>query len=283
MLDNILVAVDGSGRSEQMFQSLLELPALQGRRMAVTALHVVQPQISAEQMNDKRVVGQNILGQTTRLLNLGSDFTYTAMLKEGDPKDVVVKTAADLSPDLIIMGSRGLGRLQAILQDSVSQYVFQLTSAPMLLVKDDLYIQRLNRIMVALNASEASQQRLKFAINLIQGLKGGQLLLARVVQGDTKLSNPEQEDPVLAAAVTEVKRQSIAYKSYFGTGEVGRELCRLSEESGADLLVIGSPDRRPSIARSLPDLDRLLGNSISDYVRVNAKCPVLLARTIGEN
>jgi nucleotide-binding universal stress UspA family protein len=44
--------------------------------------------------------------------------------------------------------------------------------------------------------------------------------------------------------------------------------------------MVGSPDRRPSIARSLPDLDRLLGSSVSDYVRVNATVPVLLTRTV---
>jgi len=45
-------------------------------------------------------------------------------------------------------------------------------------------------------------------------------------------------------------------------------------------LILGSPDRRPSIAKTLPDLDRLLGASLSDYVRVYANCPVLLARTL---
>jgi nucleotide-binding universal stress UspA family protein len=47
-----------------------------------------------------------------------------------------------------------------------------------------------------------------------------------------------------------------------------------------DLLLIGSPDRRPSIAKNFVDLDRLIGSSLSDYVRVNATCPVLLSRTI---
>jgi nucleotide-binding universal stress UspA family protein len=42
--------------------------------------------------------------------------------------------------------------------------------------------------------------------------------------------------------------------------------------------VIGSPDRRPSIAKGLPDLDRLLGESLSDYIRVYTPCPVLLTR-----
>ena len=52
------------------------------------------------------------------------------------------------------------------------------------------------------------------------------------------------------------------------------------EDVNADLLILGSPDRRPSIAKSLVDLDRLLGNSLSDYIRVYANCPVLLARNI---
>ena len=60
--------------------------------------------------------------------------------------------------DLIIMGSRGLGLLQAILENSVSQYVFQLTTRPMLLVKDDIYVKKLRKIMVAVDNSEASKQ-----------------------------------------------------------------------------------------------------------------------------
>jgi nucleotide-binding universal stress UspA family protein len=48
-----------------------------------------------------------------------------------------------------------------------------------------------------------------------------------------------------------------------------------------DLLMLGSPDRRPQIGKNLPDLDRLLGGSLSDYVRVYANCPVLLERTVG--
>jgi nucleotide-binding universal stress UspA family protein len=48
-----------------------------------------------------------------------------------------------------------------------------------------------------------------------------------------------------------------------------------------DLLMLGSPERRPTVARALPDLDRLLGQSLSDYVRVYANCPVMLVRSEG--
>jgi len=72
----------------------------------------------------------------------------------------------------------------------------------------------------------------------------------------------------------------VDYRCINSSGKAGQEICRLAEEMNVDLLILGSPDRRPSIAKTLPDLDRLLGGSLSDYVRVYANCPVLLARTI---
>ena len=76
-----------------------------------------------------------------------------------------------------------------------------------------------------------------------------------------------------------MKKQGVQPRCVTSSGNPGEEICRLAEEMNVDLLMLGSPDRRPSIAKSFVDLDRLLGASLSDYVRVNAKCPVLLART----
>jgi len=43
-------------------------------------------------------------------------------------------------------------------------------------------------------------------------------------------------------------------------------------------VVIASQDRRPLVAKALVDLDRLLGSSVSDYIRVHAPAPVMLVR-----
>jgi nucleotide-binding universal stress UspA family protein len=61
-------------------------------------------------------------------------------------------------------------------------------------------------------------------------------------------------------------------------GKPGQRICELADQLNVNLLILGSPDRRPSIAKAMPDLDRLLGESLSDYVRVYANCPVLLTR-----
>jgi nucleotide-binding universal stress UspA family protein len=112
--------------------------------------------------------------------------------------------------------------------------------------------------------------------------KGAKIILAHVnpdLAKNTELTTAEAErDVLLAPAVAAAKQQGIAYQCVAMSGKPGEEICRIAEITNADLLVLGSPDRRPSVARSLPDLDRLLGTSTSDYVRVQAPCPVLFIR-----
>ncbi|WP_373540209.1 universal stress protein [Chamaesiphon sp.] len=280
MIQNILIAVAGLGKCEQMLKILMEIPAIQGAK--VTILHVVTPQVTAELMAQKLTDGGKILASAIEYLKL-DPAKVNVRLKQGDPKDTVCQVADEENSDLIIMGSRGLNRLQSILANSVSQYVFQLTSRPMLLVKDDVDIKRINRIMVGYNHSIAAQAALKLALSLLRDIKGSQLLLVQV-KADQKtadaLINPDR-DPIFAPAINEAKKLGVAYKCIVAVGDPGKEICKAAEEFNVDLVTIGSPERRPSIAKNLPDLDRLLGNSLSDYVRVKAPCPVLLNRSAG--
>ncbi len=282
MIEKILLADSGTGQSEAMLKFLMDIPSVQSA--SVTVLHVVPPQVTAESMTYKWEEGGKTLARAIQSLNLDSGKT-TAMLREGDPKDIVCRVAEEIDTDLIIMGSRGLKRLQSILENSVSQYVFQLASRPMLLVKDDIYVKRIRKVLVAVDKSESAQQSVKMAIALVKDIPSGQLILVHAnpdLKGklDEQLSataNAEQ-DPVLAPAIAEAKRMGIKYQCVAPQGKPGARICELADDMSVDLLVLGSPEGRPSIAKGLPDLDRLLGQSLSDYVRVYANCPVLLVR-----
>jgi nucleotide-binding universal stress UspA family protein len=276
MVQQILLAIDGSGRSREMLNILLALPNFQSSQINV--LHVIPNSTTAESITEYRLAGEKIIDREIKNLRLTSGNTTVSLLKEGEPKDVVSKVAEELKADLLIMGSRGMGRLQAILANSVSQYVFQLSDVPMLLVKDDVYIKTIRSVMVSVDGSAASKESLDLAIKLVSGAKDVEIFLARVVK--RKDDANAATDPVLAEASAKLKRLNIPTRSFIGAGDIGKELVRLADESNTSLLVVGSPDRRPSIARNLPDLDRLLGGSVSDYVRVNATVPVLITRTI---
>ncbi|MEH2122377.1 universal stress protein [Nostoc sp.] len=282
MIRRILLAVSGLGHAEEMLKTLKEVPSIQSAK--VTILHVVPAQSTATTMTAKWENGGKILANAIQTLNLDPS-QVSSILREGEPKDVVCQLADEIDADLIIMGSRGLKRLQSILSNSVSQYVFQLSSRPMLLVKDDIYVKRIKRIMVAIDNSDSAKNCLKLAMFLLRDIQGGQLILANVATdlGGKKSEITEvnsDKNPVLAAAVAEAQKQGIQSRSYISSGKPGEEICRLADELNVDLLLLGSPDRRPSIAKSFVDIDRLIGSSLSDYVRVNATCPVLLARTI---
>lgn len=281
MIEKILLTVAGRGLCEEMLNMLMEVPFIQ--KASITVLHIVSPQITAEAMSTKLEEGGKILAEAVKSLKVNPN-QITPRLKQGDPKDVVLQVADEEDSDLIIMGSRGLKRLESILENSVSQYVFQLSSRPMLLVKDDTYVKKLRRVMVAVDKSESAQQSLELALSLIKNIDGGQLFLTHISPDGRKSKESvkaTEQDPSLDAAAALAQKQGVNYRCVSSVGKAGPELCRLAEEMNIDLLILGSPDRRPSIAKTLPDLDRLLGNSLSDYVRVYANCPVLLARTMG--
>lgn len=284
LFQNILVTADASGESVKMVKSLLALPI--SGRASVTLLYVISnaSQFAGVTAEDKKADGRALLQKARDTLAASTDVALSERLEEGDPKTTVLRVADEINASLIVMGGRSMNRLVAILRNSVSQYVFQLSTRPLLLIRDGLTATNISRVMVAIDGSEASDQALALATNLLRDVSGAEILLARVQKGleaasnKPAIANPEKDDPVVAAAIAKVKQAKLPYRLYFSVGDPGREIALLSGESGADLLVMGSPDRRPTIAKTLPDLERLLGKSVSDYVRVQAQCPVLMTR-----
>jgi nucleotide-binding universal stress UspA family protein len=199
MIEKILLANSGTGNSKEMLKALMDIPAIQ--RAKVSVLHVVPPQTTAEAMTEKWEEGGKVLANAIQTLNLDPNHV-SAMLRQGEPKDLVCKVAEEIDADLIIMGSRGLKRIMSILENSVSQYVFQLSSRPMLLVKDDIYVKKIKRVMVAVDKSEASKSCLKLALFLLRDIKGGQLTLVHVdanmgAKTEQKTGAEAEKDPVL--------------------------------------------------------------------------------------
>jgi len=278
MLKKILYADSGAENAQDMLKVLLGLPALKGSEVSVLkVISSTTKEKETESTQDAQVKSKQLIEK------LGIDAkNVSTLVREGEPKTTVLNVAKEIDADLIIMGSRGLGKLQSILSNSVSQYVFQLTDRSMLLVKDDVYVKRLKRVMVALDKSPAATYALDLAIFLLQGYQDAELYLTRInpdLSADAVLSKEEMENnSVLAPAVAKVKKAGLGYRCLVTGGRPGQQICALAEKNNIDLLVLGSPERRPSIAKTLPDLDRLLGTSLSDYVRVKVECPVLLAR-----
>lgn len=278
MLNKILYADSGADNAQDMLKTLLDLPSTKNAQLSI--LKVVSPKTTEEESALKEQAQSKIDDLIVKLgVNPGQ---VTSRVEEGEVKTVVLNVAQEIDADLIIMGSRGLSKLQAILSNSVSQYVFQLTDRSMLLIKDDIYIKKLKRIMVAIDKSPAANYALDVTLSLLRDYQDAEIFLTRInpdLDPNLNLSKEDMENnPILAPAIAKVKRMGFEYRCLVTGGRPAQKICKLAEARNIDLLVLGSPERRPSVAKNLPDIERLLGSSLSDYIRIKATCPVLLAR-----
>lgn len=271
MFRNILVADSGKGHVETMVGMMQRLPSFAGARF--TLLHVLDVQ-GKKSLADGMAAGTRLLAQAVDAMKL-DPATVTTILRQGDVKQTVLAVADEINADLMVMGSRGVGRLKSILLNSASQYVFQLSNRPMLLVRDDLYVRHPNRILVAVDGTTISNSALNLACDMARGVDG---MTVRVIHVSSQRGGSQVEKRILDKARLAARRLGVDVETEERNGNAAQEICAAVEDSNSDLLVLSSPDRRPTVARNLVDLDKLLGSSISDYVRVKATCPVLLVR-----
>jgi nucleotide-binding universal stress UspA family protein len=274
---NLLIADSGKGHVGEMVRMLRDLPGFRTAR--INLLHVVSEQGKVNSEDHWTTAG-SLLSKAVSQLGLDPS-EVNSIIRQGDAKQTVLKVADEIDADLIVMGSRGLGRLQSILSNSTSQYVFQLSTRPMLLVRDDLYVRHVNRLLVTIDGTGVGDDALRIACQMVRDIPGGQLTGVHIARQDLSASRggDNKADILLAAAVQRARGLGVDLKPmHVANPDIGRGVCQAAEEIGADLVVIASQDRRPLVARGLVDLDKLLGGSISDYIRVHAPAPVLLVR-----
>ena len=277
MFKNLLIADSGKGHVGEMINMLRDLPAFQAAR--INLLHVVPEQTMSATQQHWESAGSLLAGAVEKLGLNPQD--VNSIIRQGDTKQTVLNVADELDVDLIVMGSRGLGRLRSILANSASQYVFQLSTRPMLLVRDDLYIRHINRILVTIDGTGVGDDALTLACEMVKEIPGGQLTGVHVARQEPAASRgaASKSDSYLDKAVKRARNLGVDLKPLHVTNtDIGKGVCLAADQVSADLVVLASQDRRPLVARGLVDLDKLLGGSVSDYIRVHAPAPVLLVR-----
>jgi nucleotide-binding universal stress UspA family protein len=123
----ILVAVDGSEQSNKAVLLASRIAKSEGAEM--TLLHVVDVKDAPVLMAEAEDKGQEERGQTVLLqsaeLALSEDVQTRSVLRRGHVAGQVLRYANEYQPQMIFIGTRGLGRGAAILMGSVSKSVVQ--------------------------------------------------------------------------------------------------------------------------------------------------------------
>jgi nucleotide-binding universal stress UspA family protein len=140
MFDHILLAVDGSEhalRAARVAASLAN--AMHSKTLGVVVAYApVPPYLGEPNLQDaidaRLNEVQQILQKAQEALGSVTADLYTEPI-EGDAAESIIEVAKTRKSDVIVMGSRGLGRLAGMLLGSTSQKVVAHAPCPVLIVR----------------------------------------------------------------------------------------------------------------------------------------------------
>lgn len=141
VVSKILVPVDGSENSFRAFERALELA--KGNGAQVTAVLVIEapPTVYVESQKLLDQLLENFRRESAKVLDKYEEVAESQGLEvdtavmEGDPASNILGYAEKGSFDMIVMGSRGLGKFRGMVLGSTSRKVLQNAKCPVLIVK----------------------------------------------------------------------------------------------------------------------------------------------------
>jgi len=277
----ILVAYDGSVSSRNAFKQAIRLAESEKSWMKVVA---VMPSYEGElDITAVRNLKEVLRGPGEKLLKEAEEIakaegaTVVTNLEQGEPYERIIDVAESENCDLIVMGRRGLRRLERAFMGSVTARVIGHSRKDVLVVPRDTGIG-LGKLLLATDGSIYSNAAMERAIDLAKSY-GSALMAVSVVDVPPEFyaEAPNAfEDMVLKTKgnVSDVKKKAEASglqaSTFVGEGDAYKVITDLAVKEKAEMLVMGSHGRT--------GLKRLLMGSVTEKVIGHAPCPVLVVK-----
>ena len=138
MFKSILVAWDGSEHARRALGEAVDLARTQDGRLTLLTvaapLRVWPGYVPPVSEADLISAAEKILAEGEALVPEG--IPVSGRTAAGDPGLELVRRAAAADHDLIVMGSRGRGAIRSAFLGSVSHYVLNHTTVPVLIIHD---------------------------------------------------------------------------------------------------------------------------------------------------
>lgn len=184
----ILVAVDDSPESVSTMQYVLD--DIISKNDKIVVMHVypsvqvmypgagsesdisIPPDVFESLRESAQKEGNRIVQKYIQMAK-DKNIPCEGIVTEGDARDFLVSETENLKPDLLVVGSRGLGPIKRMVMGSVSSHCLNHASCPILVVKDDVTKDKKGEgeekdkrvVMIALDGSQQATKTFRYAIN----------------------------------------------------------------------------------------------------------------------
>jgi nucleotide-binding universal stress UspA family protein len=278
----ILVAVDGSESGRNALLQAFRLAV--DEKCWITVTSVVPPVTGDLDLTGVKDIRASLakpcedaLRQAERLAERERVLIKT-VLEEGEAYERIVDLAAAENTDVIVMGRRGLRRVERVMVGSVTARVIGHTRRDVLVVPKDAVVGW-RKVVVGTDGSRFSKVAVDKAIAFARSY-GGSLAVLSVVDVPSELyaEAPQAVEDLVrqakeytAAVKKQAEAEGIPVETYVGEAEADEAIVKLAGDQKADMIVVGSHGRT--------GLRRLLMGSVTEKVIGSAACPVLVVRS----
>ncbi|HET6379437.1 MAG TPA: universal stress protein [candidate division Zixibacteria bacterium] len=295
----VLLAYDGSACAEAARDLVSRLPLPEGSVITMVTVLARRPElygapefatVPADAAEAESVLAadlQGMLDEAAAPLKACRHRVETRVVR-GRPATAILNEAAELRPDLIVVGSRGHGPLKTVLLGSVSTEVVDHAPCPVLVARTPA----VRRAVLAMDGSYSSDRAVAVLRRwpILRGIPTRVVTVGPVDDAMHTASPLWPDRPLMHApevlldrqrlvevgrrAVDELKEVGIPATSDERAGDPATEIIAAAEATKADLIVVGS--------RGLSALPRLVLGSVARKVLLHAPHSVLVVRSARE-
>lgn len=277
----ILVAFDGSESSKNALRQAITLAESEQCWMKVLAVvPVYEGDLELVGVSD---IGNVLKGPVDRLVRAAEEIVASASVnvitdtEQGEPYEKIIDVAEEESCDLIVMGRRGLRRIERVLMGSVTSRVISHSSRDVLVVPRGASIGW-KKILIATDGSEPSARALDRAADFASS-HGGELAVLSVADVPAEFHGEapdiverlvEQARERAEAAKSQAVRKGVTAEALVRQGDAHQVIVDMAAELGADVIFMGPRGRK--------GVKKLVMGSVTEKVIGYATCPIMVVR-----
>ncbi len=277
----ILVAFDGSLSSKNALKQAIRLSREEKSWLKVLA-------VVPDYEGDLELIGISnikslIEGPKEKLISEAKEIaqeegaTVLADAEQGEAYERIVEVADAENCDLIVMGRRGIHRVERMLMGSVTARVIGHTQKDVLVVPRDATIGW-KQILLATDGSRYSDVATEHAINFAKSY-GGDMVAVSVVDVTDEFYTQapqmvedmiERSKRILQGVTEKAEASNIKIETLVKEGEPYQKIVEVAKEKDAGVIFMGSHGRK--------GVKKLLMGSVTEKVIGHAPCPVLVVK-----
>lgn len=298
MLKRIMVAYDDGKQATQALQAAIELAKATNAEIDLISIYSLPNfQILEDAYPDITTIATQFEESSRQHLEAiqaqaadkisQENIAVRQYIWEGKPGPIITEYAEGLKVDLIVIGSNNKNGIERLFAGSVSTYVLQHVSCPVLVIKELNKTGILQKILVAYDDSTQATKALDTAIEMAKWVEAEIHLVSAYTLPINDWEAPylgaseniratffesalEYVNKIQTEALYKVREANISVYAYVVEGKPGPCIVDLAEEIKVDLIVMGAHNRGT--------VARVFLGSVSNYVFQQAGCQVLVVK-----